>query len=61
MSAVWHQRRRFHDAWTLGDGALGVVAHSDRVCCAQGGGRDSDVGTGPFQAGRSRRVGVMWG
>jgi predicted ATPase/transcriptional regulator with XRE-family HTH domain len=38
MSVVWHQRERFHDAWTLGGGALGVVAHSGRVLCAQAAG-----------------------
>jgi predicted ATPase/transcriptional regulator with XRE-family HTH domain len=38
MSVVWHQRARFHDVWTLGDGALGVVAHSDPVLCAQAAG-----------------------
>ena len=38
MSVVWHQRGRFHDVWTLGDGALGVVSHSDRVLCAQAAG-----------------------
>ena len=38
MSVVWHQRERFRDVWTLGEGALGVVAHSDRVLCAQAAG-----------------------
>jgi predicted ATPase/transcriptional regulator with XRE-family HTH domain len=38
MGVAWHQRGRFHDAWVLGDGALDVVASSDRVRWAKAAG-----------------------
>ena len=47
MSVVWHQRGRFRDVWTLGDGVLGVVGHSDPGPVCPGGGRRSQCGHRP--------------